>query len=79
MTSVRELLHLPIRLNSTVQICEDDVYAKRFGHALQTCFNHEITLGTLIHSLLWELSWHGTPEQRDAPMWRLTAEAHQLQ
>ena len=66
MTSVRELLHLPIRLNSTVQICEHDVYAKRLGHGLQTGVNHQITLGTLIHSLLWELSWHGTPEQRDA-------------
>jgi hypothetical protein len=66
MTSVRELLHLPVRLNSTVQICEDDVYAKRYGHALQTGVNHQISLGTLIHSLLWELSWHGTPEQRDA-------------
>lgn len=66
MTSVRELLHLPVRLNSTVQICEDDVYAKRYGHALQNGVNHEITLGTLIHALLWELSWHGTPAQRDA-------------
>lgn len=66
MTSVRELLHLPVRINSTVQICEDDVYAMRYGDSLQTGVNHQITLGTLIHSLLWELSWHGTPEQRDA-------------
>jgi hypothetical protein len=66
MTSVRELLHLPVRINSRVQICEDDVYAKRFGDEIQTGVNHQITLGTLIHSLLWELSWHGTPAQRDA-------------
>lgn len=78
MTSVRELLHLPIRLNSTVQICEDDVYAKLSGHALQTGFNHEITLGTLIHSLLWELSWHGTPEQRDTRKGDLLASKAEL-
>jgi hypothetical protein len=66
MTSVRELLHLPVRLNSSVQICEEDEYARRFGDVNQTGVNHQITLGTLIHSLLWELSWHGTPVQRDA-------------
>lgn len=65
MTSVRELMHLPVRLNSTVQICENDVYAKRYGDSLQIGVNHQISLGTLIQSLLWELSWHGTPEQRD--------------
>lgn len=66
MTSVRELLHLPVRINSRVQICEEDVYAKRFGDEIQTGVNHQITLGAVIHSLLWELSWHGTPAQRDA-------------
>lgn len=68
MTSVRELLHLPIRINSKVKICEEDVYAKGFGEEIQTGFNLQITLGTLIHSLLWELSWHGTPVQRDVRM-----------
>lgn len=66
MTSIRELLHLPVQLNSRVQICEGDVYAKRFSKVNQTGVNHQITLGTLIHSILWELSWHGTPVQRDA-------------
>jgi hypothetical protein len=66
MTSVRELLHVPVRVQSAVQICEEDVFAKRFGHAVQSGVNHHITLGTLIQSLLWELSWHGTPAERDA-------------
>lgn len=66
MASVRELLHLPIRLNNAVQICEEDAYAKRYAHAIQSGINNQITLGTLIHSLLWEFSWHGTPMQRDA-------------
>jgi hypothetical protein len=66
MTSVCELLHVPVRVQSAVQICEEDVFAKRFGHAIQSGVNHYITLGTLIQSLLWELSWHGTPAQRQS-------------
>lgn len=66
MTSVRELLNTPVRVQSAVQICEEDVFAKRFGQSIQTAVNHHISLGTLIRSLLWELSWYGTPAQRDA-------------
>ncbi len=66
MTSVRELLHVPVHVQSAVQICEEDVFAKRFGHAIQSGVNHHLTLGTLIQSLLWEMSWHGTPAQRES-------------
>ncbi|OYT88715.1 MAG: hypothetical protein CFE43_20955 [Burkholderiales bacterium PBB3] len=66
MTSVRELLKVPVRVQSEVQIFEEDPFAKRFGHAIQCGVNHQITLGTLIQSLLWELSWHGTRVERDA-------------
>jgi hypothetical protein len=65
MTPIGELLHLPVRVNPEVTICEDDPFAKRHGHAIQSGSHHKITLGTLIHSLLWELSWYGAPSQRD--------------
>ena len=78
LTSVRELLHLPVRLNSTVQICEEDVHAKRYAHALQTGVNNQITLAALFHSLLWELSWHGPPAERDARKRKLLAQKAEL-
>lgn len=65
LTPVRELLHLPIRVNSEVLICEDDIDAKQYAKMLQVVKNENITLGRLIREILWELSWHGTPEDSE--------------
>lgn len=65
LTPVRELWHLPIRVNSEVLICEDDIDAKQYGKTLQTVKNKNITLGRFIQEILWELSWHGTPEDSE--------------
>lgn len=65
LSPVRELLHLPIRIQTEVLICEDDPDAKMYGHTLQVGKNEKITLGNLIREILWELSWHGTPEESE--------------
>jgi hypothetical protein len=62
LSPVRELLHLPVRIQGEVLICEDDHDAKLYGHTLQVGKSENITLGNLIRETLWELSWHGTPE-----------------
>lgn len=62
LTPVRELLHLPVRVNSEITICEGDIDAKQYAKKLQTVWNERITLGSFIREILWELSWHGVPE-----------------
>lgn len=66
LSPLGELLHLPIRICPEVAVFEDNIdsvnYAKQIGKA-----RHEgVTLGQLLHSVLWELSFHGAPEDREA-------------
>lgn len=65
LSPIRELLHLPVRIQSEVLICEDDLDAKMYGHTLQVGKSENITLGNLIREILWELSWHGAPEDSE--------------
>jgi hypothetical protein len=65
LTPVRELLHLPVRINSEVLICEADIDAKQYGNTLQVVRSERITLGSFIREILWELSWHGSPDESD--------------
>jgi hypothetical protein len=60
LAPVRELLHLPVRVNFDVIVCEDDLDAKLYGKTIQTGTNKSITLGSFIREILWELSWHGS-------------------
>jgi hypothetical protein len=61
LSPVRELLHLPVRVNHEVLICEADIDAKQYAKTLQTVKSGRITLGSFIREVLWELSWHGAP------------------
>lgn len=61
LTPVREMLHLPVRVNNEVLICEADIDAKQYGNTLQVVKSERITLGSFIREILWELSWHGSP------------------
>lgn len=63
LVPVRELLHLPVRVNFDVIICEDDLDAKLYGKTIQTGINKTITLGSFIREILWELSWHGSAQE----------------
>lgn len=66
LTDVRELLPLPLRYQPKVTVCENDLDAKAFGHEVYAFQWPQITLGDLLHSVLWELSFHGAPtEQQD--------------
>ena len=62
LAPVRELLHLPVRVNFEVKVCEDDLDAKLYAESIQTGTNRAITLGSFIRETLWELSWHGSPK-----------------
>jgi len=78
LAPVRELLHLPVRVNFEVTVCEDDLDAKLYGESIQTGTNRAITLGSFIREILWELSWHGSPEDSAEVIQGLKEQAAEL-
>jgi hypothetical protein len=64
LTPLRALLSLPLKVNAAVSIIEDDINAKAFGHVISRGNHPTVTLGQVIHGVLWELSFHGVPEQQ---------------
>lgn len=66
MAPLHELLSLPIRIRTEVPVTEDDLDSKAYGDTLHTAHVSGITLGALLHEVLWELSWHGAPEAQQA-------------
>ncbi len=63
---LREFLALPLRVNPEVQLIEDDIDAKAYGMEIARARHPDVTLGEIIHSLLWELSFHGGPQEQVA-------------
>ena len=63
MTPLRQMLHLPVRVNTEVRVCEDDVDSCNYGKTILTAANPHITLGSFIKETLWELSFHGGPDE----------------
>lgn len=65
LTPVRELLLLPLRVKETFDVLEDDIDANAYGNRIASAKCSEVTLGQVIHGVLWELSFHGTPEDQE--------------
>lgn len=61
---VREMLHLPVRVKESFEICEDDVDSVAYFSSIATARCAEVTLGQFIHCVLWDLSFHGTSENQ---------------
>ena len=64
LTPLRELLPLPLFVNPEVQITEDDLNAKAYGDEISRVRHPDVTLGQVVHGVLWELSFHGAPEMQ---------------
>lgn len=64
LTPLRELLALPLRVKGSFEVREDDIDANGFGDLIATARCDEVTLGQVIHGVLWELSFHGTSENK---------------
>jgi hypothetical protein len=68
LTPLRELLPLPLLVNPEVQITEDDINAKAYGDEIARAHHANVTLGQVVHGVLWELSFHGAPEMQSGVM-----------
>jgi hypothetical protein len=64
MTPVRQLLALPLRLKNLTMVIETDRNTTRRRRAIKEVLAPHITLGQLLHQVLHELSWYGTPEEQ---------------
>ncbi len=64
-SSPLEMLHLPVRLNPEVILCEDNADSVNHGKEIGRMLNPGVTLGQVIQGVLWELSFHGSPASRD--------------
>jgi len=64
LTPLQELLSLPVRLKAEVRITEEDAAAKAYMSEIRRARCADVTLGQVIHGLLWELSFHGGPHEQ---------------
>jgi hypothetical protein len=64
LTPLRELLSLRVLVNAEVRITEEDATAKATMSEIRRARNADVTLGQVIHGLLWELSFHGGPQEQ---------------
>jgi len=64
LTPLREMLALPLRVSDELCILEDDINAKAFGNEVVKGRHPEVTLAQVMDGLLWELSFHGGPQER---------------
>jgi hypothetical protein len=64
-SSPLKMLHLPVRLNPEVILYEGNMDSVNYGKEIGRMQNPGVTLGQVIHGVLWELSFHGSPETRD--------------
>lgn len=65
LTDLHELLPMPLRVKQGVVVCEGDLAARRYGHEVFSFNRTRLTLGQVLHGVLWELSFYGTPETQD--------------
>lgn len=64
-TSPLKMLHLPVRLNPEVSLREGNMDSVNYSKEIGRMRNPGVTLGQVIHGVLWELSFHGSPAFRD--------------
>lgn len=61
--NLRSLLPLPVRVNTSVSVQESNLDAHAYGREIDRVELAGVSLGQVIHGLLWELSFHGGPQQ----------------
>lgn len=60
---IRLLLDLPVRLDDTVGIFESDRDSCNACRQISRVHSRDLSLGDLLHSVLWDMTWFGTPDE----------------
>lgn len=63
MTDPREMLALPVRVAAEFTVTEDDFASSRWGCALYKTPSPAVSLAQVLHGVLYDLSFHGSPAQ----------------
>jgi len=66
LTPLCEILRLPLKVNPEVQITEAAAGAKACTRDAARGGNSDVTLGQVIHGLLADLSFYGSPRERES-------------
>lgn len=71
-----ELKNYPLRLNENLEIIDGEKLREENKTILKT--TKQYTLYEIIHSILYELTWYGTPEMRDIEGKTILDEVHKI-
>lgn len=63
MTDPREMLALPVRVAAEFTVTEGDFASSRWGCALYKIPSPAVSLAQVLHGVLYDLSFHGSPAQ----------------
>ena len=69
LTPSNDLINIPVRLSDKFVIYEGILKCKDkpgFSHPIAEFSNPTYTLGSILYGIIWELSFHGGPDKRDA-------------
>jgi len=55
-----KLAHIPLKLNNEAKVYLEK---RKSSEIISTLPNPVYTLGSILQGIMWELSWHGSPEQ----------------
>lgn len=78
LTDIAQLLDVSLRVSLTAQVVEDDEYSVKYGEVLHEVCLESISLGDVIRGLLWELSFHGSPQDQQKVVQELRSQVAEL-
>lgn len=65
LTPACDLMHIPLKLNEQFCICDDIVNDDFSPDNTEVYDGCEYSLGHILYTIIWELTWHGAPDSRD--------------
>lgn len=66
-SAANDLIDLPVKLDKRLKVYNDDHTSspKEYGQELASYDGVSYTLGEILHGIIWELSFHGGPVERE--------------
>ena len=75
---LRPMLDLPLRLNPEVVISEADEHSTRYAEPVNRVRCTDLILGTLLQTVLWEMTWFGPPGESEETVEEMAEEFAEL-